>query len=371
MKTITLVLTTLMLVACTTQEKEETIKTKETKKMTQTVKPKERSGEELFENACHYCHNYRIAIRKYGIPNLPIDTLVESMKRSKKGIHFRMGSMIRGDLKDVTQKEMQNIAEFIHKLNSGEAKMKPLPEVKPREVPKWLKEKKEEKRLKRIEELKKPSPFLQTLNRKTKSYKTFKKQKNRFVLNPCEISYNEKKLYFGMDIGEVRKILGKETLISDKAFNVEKLIHYWEDKGAMFFTWNEKVTYMKIYLEESIQYEHKATNSKAYKIKPNQSVIIFNGVLIKGMKMHEFLEKNLLTFEDFEFSYRNSISGYDLHHTCDNKTYFYNLWSRVPYVSDMPNFGRLSFGIEGEFTPEKSSKVKHISISMTDWNKSE
>jgi len=336
MKTITLVLTTLMLVACTAQEKQEPIKTKETKKMTQTVKPKERSGEELFENACHYCHNYRIAIRKYGIPNLPIDTLVESMKRSKKGIHFRMGSMIRGDLKDVTQKEMQNIAEFIHKLNSGEAKMKPLPKVKPRKLP---------ERVYMI-----VNRILQPLNTTTQEYKDFKKQENRLVLNPCVMSYNEEPIRFGMNIEELRKILGKES-----SFDYQ---YYWDDKGLEIGMTKGKLSSINVYLKT---YERWSSDKEKPKhISTGQkSFIVFNSVLKQTDKMHEFLDKTNFYFDDFKFGH--DTWWYGIHLKCTGKRISYAFKSKPSY--DIRNYGG-HLSVIGNFMPTKTRIVKSVSISI-------
>ena len=330
-----------MLVACTAQEKEETINTKETKKTTQTVKPKERSGEELFEKACHSCHNYRLAIPKYGIPQWKNKNMVKFIEEAKDGKHnwTRRGDggyRIGRKMSDITQKEMQNIAEFIHKLNSGEAKMKPLPKVKPRKLP---------ERVYMI-----VNRILQPLNTTTQEYKDFKKQENRLVLNPCVMSYNEEPIRFGMNIEELRKILGKES-----SFDYQ---YYWDDKGLEIGMTKGKLSSINVYLKT---YERWSSDKEKPKhISTGQkSFIVFNSVLKQTDKMHEFLDKTNFYFDDFKFGH--DTWWYGIHLKCAGKRISYAFKSKPSY--DIRNYGG-HLSVIGNFMPTKTRIVKSVSISI-------
>ena len=350
-KNITLLLTLLLISACSSEEpvKEEKV----------------RGGEELFRKACGGCHNYENTFKRDDIPNMGEKKLIKLIEEYKIGAikgsygnlslhefakkwsadHQELTNIIQTELERFSQKELKVLAKYIDQLNKGEVKLTPYEVSHKEELAKRAAFYKKQEAL-----LVYHKRALQPLDKTTQEYKAFKKQKHRFVLNPCAMSYNEKPLWFGMSLEEVYEVLGKESHILYGAKYI------WGEKGISLTVSNNRFIFLDIYLKK-LNY-HAVVQDMGENLKVSDSIILFNSILNPKEKMHEFLEKTNFTFNDFSFGERSR--AYLLRYQCEEQKLSYSFESRIPFT-DYGGIGHMSFN--GPFMPKATHRVTKIQIS--------
>lgn len=297
----------------------------------------QKTGVMLFAEKCHGCHNYRSIKKEIRIPNYSVDKLEKLITAYQKGKHKRyIGSLLESELRKVTDTEIKALAEYIVKLNNNE-----VPHLHQLEGPPIAPRKEDP-----LVVVKKK---LQPLDTKSKEYLAFKKEKHRFVLNPCAMSYNEKPIWFGMSVEELRLLLGKEILVKKSEY-VKGVSYRWTDKGFHGLFYKNKLYQINLYLNKDISSEIES------KYITNNSIVIFNAILKANNKMHELVNKTVLQFRDFDF---DPYVDYSISFSCKNNTvasYFFD--SKVPYST--VGFGHLV--AHDEFLSDETDIVYSISI---------
>ena len=80
------------------------------------------------------------------------------------------------------------------------------------------------------------------------AYKAFLTQEHRFVLNECELTYNENPFYIGMPLEEARALFGEESKTYRTAFyKGDSKRYYWESIGLEIIGSNTLVEKIYIY----------------------------------------------------------------------------------------------------------------------------
>jgi cytochrome c553 len=357
-KNIILLLTLLLISACSSEEP--------------VKEGKVRGGEELFDK-CAGCHNYENKSLKDDIPNIgqiklaeyiskyktgelikywtgeSHEEAIEKMEAYKKGNYdIKIPRPVRIEylLADLSQKEIKVLAKYIDQLNKGEVKLTPY-EVSHKEELAQRKKWAEEADARLVYLTRKPQP----LDKSTKEYKDFKKQKHRFVLNPCAMSYNEKPLWFGMSLEEVYEVLGKEDTVISNA------IYVWDKKGITLTISKNKLLFFNIIFQNK---KHTLIFQKRGKrLQESKSIVIFNNTLSPKEKMHEFLDETNFTFKDFNFGEQST--SYLLRYKCKQQKLNYHFTSYIPFT-DYGGIGHMSF--KGPFMPKATHGVDEIQIEI-------
>ena len=78
------------------------------------------------------------------------------------------------------------------------------------------------------------------------AYKAFLTQEHRFVLNECELTYNEKPFYIGMPLEEARALFGEESNTYRGGMSVykNKTTFFWKKKGLRLSVFDNIVKYI-------------------------------------------------------------------------------------------------------------------------------
>jgi len=153
-------------------------------------------------------------------------------------------------------------------------------------------------------------------------FKTFISQKNRFELNSCELKYNQQVLNLGMNLLEIINILGKETSVySNEYYKENTKKYFWSSKGIEVTISNLLVTHICIFLKnEYLKYPK-------VKMQGNTSIVFNNTILNKTDKMHEYVNRAKITFNDIGIT----SNGYTFKYDCNDRDVIYSLDSPVAY----------------------------------------
>lgn len=185
---------------------------------------------------------------------------------------------------------------------------------------------------------------------KSAAYKAYKSQKHRFVLNGCELTYNEKQLYIGMPLQKAIALLGKETkTYRTKFYPGDSKRYYWERIGIEIIGSNTLVEDIYIYMINTLDEEYTKTNMIG-----NKSVILNNVILTQTDKMHEYVKKAGISFNDFELS----GTGYLKQYTCKKDTLLYDIDSKL--YRERIGSGHLY--TSGDWLLEKTNEINYIHI---------
>ncbi len=189
-----------------------------------------------------------------------------------------------------------------------------------------------------------------TIDIQSPDYKAYKTQKHRFMLNGCELTYNEQPFYIGMPLNKVITMLGKESKTYRTEFYPgDSKRYYWEPIGIEIIGSNTLVEDIYIYIKNTYDSDFTGTS-----ILGNKSVILNNQLLTQTEKMHEYVKKAGISFEDF----RLSNSGYSKEYICKNDILTYDIDSRL----DRERIGSGHLYTSGDWLLENTNQINYIHI---------
>ena len=176
-------------------------------------------------------------------------------------------------------------------------------------------------------------------------YKKYLEQEHRFEFNKCKLKYNGKPFYIGMSLEEFKTLFGeghiREKNIID--YNKDPYYIFYEEKGiAAVFEYN-KLRSIYIYINNGQRLD-------SINLSGNKSILFNNTILKQTDKMHEFLDRTNITFDDFEIS----SSGYLQRYTCKKDTLIYYLESPVYYH----RIGGGHMAISGDWKLDETNPIK-------------
>lgn len=162
-------------------------------------------------------------------------------------------------------------------------------------------------------------------------YKAFTKQKHRFELNGCTLTYNDKSFKLGATLQEFENVFGKDYEIKRKILlNFNKLnMIAWYEKGS--------ITGIRFFLNKEV----------------NTKIIVGNTLLNASDKMQDFIDKSAkFSFDDFLIK----SDGYTV--SFDSCGYEYVFDSPVSYQRK----GSGHVYIKGDWKLNETNPIDAISI---------
>ena len=179
-------------------------------------------------------------------------------------------------------------------------------------------------------------------------YKKYLEQEHRFEFNKCKLKYNGKPFYIGMSLEEFKTVFGnnfyKEKKIKDYR-NKDLYLRFYKKEGIVTFFEKNNLRDVYIYIKNE-QWDDEIL------LSGNKSILFNNTILKQTDKMHEFLDRTNITFDDFEISSR----GYLQRYTCKKDTLIYYLESPVYYH----RIGGGHMAISGDWKLDETNPIKYF-----------
>ncbi|MBL4746796.1 MAG: hypothetical protein JKY08_10565, partial [Flavobacteriaceae bacterium] len=185
------------------------------------------------------------------------------------------------------------------------------------------------------------------------AYKAFLTQEHRFVLNECELTYNEKPFYIGMPLKDLQKTFGTDNINEENINNykIDPYYLFYPKKGVMALIENHKLRDIYVYMKNDDFQE-------LIILTGNQSIIVNEAILSQTDKMHEYIKRAGFSFNDFLLS----GNGYEQQYRCGEDTLIYVIGSKLY----RERFGSGHLYTSGDWLLKETNTVNYIHIYKKD-----